>query len=54
MKGAGHNFGIMTSFEAKIHPRRIDTQYSKIYSFTQDKLEDFHELLNNLSGNGRS
>ncbi|KAF2799613.1 FAD-binding domain-containing protein [Melanomma pulvis-pyrius CBS 109.77] len=48
MKGAGHNFGIVTSFEAKIHPRGVDTWYSKVYSFKQDKLEKFHELLNEL------
>ncbi|KAF9728934.1 hypothetical protein PMIN06_010360 [Paraphaeosphaeria minitans] len=49
MKGAGHNFGIVTSFEAKIYPRKVDTWFSKICSFTEDKLERFHELLNELS-----
>lgn len=49
MRGAGHNFGIVTSFEAHIHPRKVDTWFSKIYTFSEDKLERFTELLNELT-----
>lgn len=52
MKGAGHNFGVVTSFKAKIFPRNLDTWYHKSYIFTGDKLEEIHEALNTLGGNG--
>lgn len=52
MQGAGHNFGIVTSFELKIYPRLYDTWYFKIYIFTQDKLEPLFEELNKLQNNG--
>ncbi|KAL4993013.1 FAD-binding domain-containing protein [Aspergillus recurvatus] len=53
MKGAGHNFGIVTSFELNIFPRLIDTWYYRNYVFTQDKLEPLFEELNNLQGIGQ-
>lgn len=49
MRGAGHNFGIVTSFEHKIYPRDGDLWFSKIYTFNSTKLEKFHTLLNELS-----
>lgn len=54
MKGAGHNFGIVTSFELKIHPRspRLETWYYHNYIFTQDKLEPLFEELNRFQNNG--
>lgn len=52
MRGAGHNFGIVTSFEAKIFPRKVDTWYYRNMMFTQDKLEGFFELMNDLGGEG--
>ncbi|QSZ36214.1 hypothetical protein DSL72_007340 [Monilinia vaccinii-corymbosi] len=46
MRGAGHNFGIVTSFELKIYPRLVDTWYFKNYVWKQDKLETlFGELI---------
>ena len=52
MKGAGHNFGVVTSFELNIYPRLVDTWYYKVYVFTQDKLESLFHELNKLQGNG--
>lgn len=49
MKGAGHNFGIVTSLEHKIYPRVSDLWYSKIYTFNGTKLEQFHKLANDLA-----
>ncbi|KAG9231838.1 FAD binding domain-containing protein [Amylocarpus encephaloides] len=52
MKGAGHNFGIVTSVEAKIYPKVIDSFYAVSYIYTQDKLEQVFEELNKLGANG--
>lgn len=46
MRGAGHNFGIVTSFEADIHPRTVDEWYIHRFVFTQDKLEAVFEIVN--------
>ncbi|KAI1209139.1 uncharacterized protein F4807DRAFT_467786 [Annulohypoxylon truncatum] len=51
MRGAGHNFGIVTSFEAKIYPDN-KTYYYRTYEFTGDKLEPLFEELNKMYGNG--
>lgn len=52
MKGAGHNFGIVTSFESNIYPRLVDTWYYKIYVWKQDKLETLFDELNKFHNNG--
>ncbi|KAJ5609930.1 FAD-binding domain-containing protein [Penicillium herquei] len=53
MRGAGHNFGIVTSFELKIRPaRRHARWYYKQYVFTGDKLESLFEELNRFHNNG--
>ncbi|KAI2618206.1 hypothetical protein GGR54DRAFT_606504 [Hypoxylon sp. NC1633] len=52
MKGAGHNFGIVTSAEVKIYPREVDTWHYHNYYWTQDKLETVFEKLNIFHGNG--
>lgn len=52
MQGAGHNFGIVTSFELKIYPKNLDSWHYHNYVFTQDKLEPFFEALNTLHNNG--
>ncbi|KAJ5952081.1 CAZyme family AA7 [Penicillium vulpinum] len=52
MRGAGHNFGVVTSFEMSIYPSQVDSWYYKNYVFTQDKLETVFEQLNKLQNNG--
>ncbi|KAI0013975.1 hypothetical protein F4779DRAFT_625066 [Xylariaceae sp. FL0662B] len=51
MRGAGHNFGIVTSFEAKIYPDN-KTYYYRTYEFSGDKLEPLYEELNKFHNNG--
>ncbi|RAH47729.1 FAD-binding oxidoreductase [Aspergillus brunneoviolaceus CBS 621.78] len=52
MKGAGHNFGVVTSFELRIFPRQEETWYYRNYVFSQTQLEPLFEELNRLQGNG--
>lgn len=52
MKGAGHNFGIVTSFEMSIYPRGPDTWYYGNYIWRGDKLDAVFKALNKLHGNG--
>ncbi|KAL8638635.1 MAG: hypothetical protein Q9228_004227 [Teloschistes exilis] len=52
MRGAGHNFGIVTQFRYKIYDRPTPTWFYSIMFFTNDKLEKFFELLNNQVDNG--
>ncbi|OTA57985.1 Glucooligosaccharide oxidase [Hypoxylon sp. EC38] len=52
MKGAGHNFGIVTSFEMKIYDRGPDTWYYKIYVWNQTKIESVFEALNTFRQGG--
>lgn len=48
MRGAGHNFGIVTSAKMKIYPRKIDTWHYHNYWWTGDKLEAVLEAINDL------
>lgn len=54
MKGAGHNFGIVTSAQFKINPRKVETWNYHSYYWTEDKLEAVFEALNEFhrSDNG--
>lgn len=53
MRGAGHNFGIVTSFEAKIRPEdKTKTYYVKTYQFRGDVLEPLIDEMNKFQGNG--
>jgi FAD/FMN-containing dehydrogenase len=54
MKGAGHNFGIVTSFELKIHPRVVDLWHYHNYIWTEDKLERLFTEANKLHKNGEN
>ncbi|KAH8585688.1 hypothetical protein B0O99DRAFT_603102 [Bisporella sp. PMI_857] len=54
LKGAGHNFGIVTSVVKKIYPKGADTWHTHAYIWAQDKLETVFEALNEFhtSDNG--
>ncbi|KAK1143241.1 hypothetical protein N8T08_006941 [Aspergillus melleus] len=52
MQGAGHNFGIVTSFELKIYPRKVDSWHYHNYIWKQDQLETVFEELNKFHNNG--
>jgi FAD/FMN-containing dehydrogenase len=54
LKGAGHNFGIVTQVKYKIHdvPDNGSWTYAAII-FTQDKLEQVFDVVNNLTDNGQ-
>lgn len=52
MRGAGHNFGIVTSFNSKIYKRTVDEWFYIIYIFRQDKLEPLFEVVNAMMNNG--
>ena len=53
MRGAGHNFGIVTQVHYKIHDRPTADWYYTIMFFTADKLEKFFDLLNALGNHGK-
>ncbi|KAL4928009.1 FAD-binding oxidoreductase [Aspergillus undulatus] len=54
LRGAGHNFAIVTSMEMKIFPRGPDTWHYKNYVWAGDKLDAVFTALNDLhnSDNG--
>ncbi|KAF4988025.1 hypothetical protein FGRMN_10019 [Fusarium graminum] len=52
LKGAGHNFGIVTSVEMNIFPRESEFWYYHNYIWRGDKLVDVFNAVNDLSTNG--
>ncbi|KAI1489089.1 hypothetical protein F5X96DRAFT_642522 [Biscogniauxia mediterranea] len=46
LKGAGHNFAVVTSAVKKIYPKDTETWHYHTYVWTQDKLEAVFEALN--------
>lgn len=54
MQGAGHNFGIVTSFELKIYPRKVDSWHYHNYIWKQDQLETVFKELNKFHDNGNT
>lgn len=52
MKGAGHNFGIVTSFDMNIFPRGPDTWHYHNYMWRGDKLDAVFNTLNTFHNNG--
>ncbi|KAK8137631.1 CAZyme family AA7 [Apiospora sp. TS-2023a] len=54
MQGAGHNYGIVTSAESRIYPRKIDTWHYHNYVWSQDKLEVLFERLNAFHKDGKT
>ncbi|KAI0430779.1 hypothetical protein F5Y09DRAFT_355753 [Xylaria sp. FL1042] len=53
MRGAGHNFGIVTQFEINIFPQISPTWHYHNYVWRQDKLEAVFKALNDLQGVGK-
>ncbi|TGJ82161.1 hypothetical protein E0Z10_g6610 [Xylaria hypoxylon] len=53
MRGAGHNFGIVTQFEINIFRDTSATWHYHNYVWTQDKLEAVFKGLNDLQGVGK-
>ena len=54
MKGAGHNFGIVTSLKLKIYPNEIPIWHYHNYFWTGDKLEAVFEELNKIGDRGNA
>ena len=53
MRGAGHNFGIVTQFEYKIYDRPVADWYYCSMTFTSDKLEKVFDLVNIQTDGGK-
>lgn len=54
LKGAGHNFGIVTQVKYKIYDVSNDGSWTYAnFIFTQDKLEQVFGLINNITNNGQ-
>ncbi|KAI1258705.1 hypothetical protein F5Y18DRAFT_412515 [Xylariaceae sp. FL1019] len=54
LRGAGHNFGIVTSVRFKIYDVPDDNSWTVAqYSYTQDKLEALFEVLNGFVNDGK-
>ncbi|KAL8869322.1 MAG: hypothetical protein Q9198_007918, partial [Flavoplaca austrocitrina] len=52
LRGAGHNFGIVTRFTMKIYDSPAQNWYFAQFVFTQDKLEKMVGLVNAMMNNG--
>lgn len=52
MRGAGHNFGIVTSWDARIWEDNFRTYFIRTYQFAGDSLEPLIEEVNRFQGNG--
>lgn len=52
LKGAGHNFGIVTSFELNIFPRGPDTWHYHNYLWRGENLKTVFDALNAFHNNG--
>ena len=48
MKGAGHNFGIVTSSRVRIYPKPTNLWHYHSYIWTGDKLEVVFDEINKL------
>ena len=52
MRGAGHNFGIVTSLTMKIYPATVQSYYYRNYIFRGDVVESLFVKLNEFHNKG--
>ncbi len=52
LKGAGHNFGIVTRFTIRVYDSPVNDWYFAQFVFTQDKLEALVTQVNKMMNNG--
>ena len=52
LRGAGHNFGIVTRFTIKTYDSPVNDWYFAQFVYTQDKLEAFVTQVNEMVKNG--
>ena len=52
MRGAGHNFGIVTRLEMKLYDDPVPNWFYAEMQFTGDKLEAYSELMNSFNSVG--
>lgn len=52
IRGAGHNFGIVTEFEYKIHDRKLEDEALayELMMFKGEQLEEVYEVANSMIG----
>ncbi|KAI1151267.1 hypothetical protein F4825DRAFT_423542 [Nemania diffusa] len=48
IKGAGHNFGLITEWEYRVHDMKNHPWSYEIFIYSQDKLEPLYELANSM------
>jgi len=53
LRGAGHNFGIVTRFELRIYDEPVPSWFIATLIFTGDKLEAFFTLWNKVGDDGK-
>ncbi len=49
MRGAGHNFGVVTSFNVNVYPSAANEWSMLTFGFTEDKLEDVLNAINDIT-----
>ncbi len=48
VRGAGHNFGLVTEWEYRVHDTKESQWSYEIFIYSQDKLEALYELANTM------
>ncbi|ETS85960.1 hypothetical protein PFICI_03985 [Pestalotiopsis fici W106-1] len=51
IRGAGHNFGIVTSVEVKVYDIEYSDWAYEMFTFASDKVEEFYETINTVIPN---
>jgi FAD/FMN-containing dehydrogenase len=54
MRGAGHNFGIISEYRYKVYDHANEKKWAFVeFMFTGNQLEDVYRQINELSNNGK-